>query len=153
LDGQDVTRALRNPEVDAVVSIVAAFPRVRRAMVAQQRRIASGRQSVIVGRDIGTVVMPDADLKIYLDASLEARAARRHLELTQRNVASRYSDVLEGLRRRDRLDSSRADSPLRPARDAVILDSTELSAEETLAQAIALVEARNAALAPHQSAP
>jgi len=121
--------------------------------VAQQRRIASGQQAVVVGRDIGTVVMPDADLKIYLDASLEARAARRHLELTQRNVASRYSDVLEGLRRRDRLDSSRADSPLRPAHDAVILDSTELSAEETLAQAIALVEARNAALAPHQSAP
>jgi cytidylate kinase len=153
LDGQDVTRALRNPEVDAVVSIVAAFPRVRRAMVAQQRRIASGQQAVVVGRDIGTVVMPDADLKIYLDASLEARAARRHLELTQRNVASCYSDVLEGLRRRDRLDSSRADSPLRPAHDAVILDSTELSAEVTLAQAIALVEARNAALAPHQSAP
>jgi cytidylate kinase len=101
-----------------------------------------------VGRDIGTVVMPDADLKIYLDASLEARALRRHRELVQRGAPSRYDDVLEGLRRRDQLDSSRADSPLRPADDAVILDCTHLSAEETLARAIALVRARDAALSP-----
>jgi len=148
LDGEDVTWALREPEVDAAVSIVAAFSRVRRAMVAQQRRIAGDQQAILVGRDIGTVVMPDADLKIYLDASLEARALRRHRELVQRGAPSRYDDVLEGLRRRDQLDSSRADSPLRPADDAVILDCTHLSAEETLARAIALVRARDAALSP-----
>jgi cytidylate kinase len=141
LDGEDVTWALREPEVDAAVSIVAAFSRVRRAMVAQQRRIAGDQQAIVVGRDIGTVVMPDADLKIYLDASLEARALRRHRELVQRGAPSRYDDVLEGLRRRDQLDSSRADSPLRP-------DCTHLSAEETLARAIALVRARDAALSP-----
>jgi len=121
---------------------------VRRAMVAQQRRIAGDQQAVVVGRDVGTVVMPNADLKIYLDASLEARAARRQRELTQRGVPSRYDDVLESLRRRDQLDASRADSPLRPAGDAVILDSTNLSAEETLARAIALVRVRDAALSP-----
>jgi len=148
LDGEDVTWALREPEVDAAVSIVAAFSRVRRAMVAQQRRIAGDQQAVVVGRDVGTVVMPNADLKIYLDASLEARAARRQRELTQRGVPSRYDDVLESLRRRDQLDSSRADSPLRPADDAVILDCTHLSAEETLARAIALVRVRDAALSP-----
>jgi len=148
LDGEDVTWALREPEVDAAVSIVAAFSRVRRAMVAQQRRIAGDQQAVVVGRDVGTVVMPNADLKIYLDASLEARAARRQRELTQRGVPSRYDDVLESLRRRDQLDASRADSPLRPASDAIILDSTNLSAEETLARAIALVRARDAALSP-----
>ncbi len=146
LDGEDVTWALRDPAVDAVVSIVSAFSRVRRAMVAQQRRIAGNQYAVVVGRDIGTVVMPDADLKIYLDASLEARAMRRHCELVQRGVPSCYGDVLEGLRRRDQLDSARADSPLRPASDAVILDSTNLNAEETLARAIDLVNVRNVAL-------
>jgi len=153
LDGEDVTWSLRDPGVEIAVSIVAAFSRVRRAMVARQRRIAGDQQAVVVGRDVGTTVIPDADLKIYLDASLEARAARRHLELTQRGVPSRYDDVLEGLRRRDQLDRSRADSPLRPASDAIVLDSTELSAEQTLARALALVQAHNAAPAPVQPAP
>ncbi len=145
LDGEDVTWAIRRADVDAAVSIVSAFPRVRRAMVAQQRRVAQNSRVVMVGRDIGTVVMPDADLKIYLDATVEARAQRRHHELTSRGVPSNYADVLASMKQRDELDTSRAASPLRPADDAFIVDCTYMDADETLAHVIALVEAQNAA--------
>ncbi len=144
LDGQDVTWAIRRPDVDAAVSVVSAFPRVRQAMVAQQRRVARDGNVVMVGRDIGTVVMPDADLKIYLDASVEARAWRRYRELESRGAPSRYADVLTSMKQRDELDTSRATSPLRPAKDAFVIDCTHMDAGETLAHAIALVEAQNA---------
>jgi cytidylate kinase len=145
LDGEDVTWAIRRPDVDAAVSIVSAFPRVRRAMVAQQRRVARNGNVVMVGRDIGTVVMPDADLKIYLDATVEARAWRRYRELESRGAPSSYADVLASMKQRDVLDTSRATSPLRPAEDAFIVDCTHMDADETLAHVIALVEAQNAA--------
>lgn len=147
LDGEDVTWAIRQPEVDATVSTVSAFPRVRRAMVAQQRRIAQKGDVVMVGRDIGTVVMPDADLKIYLDATVEARAWRRFHELERRGTPSSYADVLASLKHRDEVDTSRAASPLRPAEDALVVDSTHMDADQTLAHVIALVEAQNAARA------
>lgn len=143
LDGKDVTWAIRRPDVDAAVSIVSAFPRVRRAMVAQQRRVARNGNVVMVGRDIGTVVMPDADLKIYLDATVEARAWRRYRELESRGAPSSYADVLASMKQRDELDTSRAASPLRPAEDAFIVDCTHMDADETLAHVIALVEAQN----------
>jgi cytidylate kinase len=147
LDGEDVTWAIRRADVDAAVSVVSAFPRVRQAMVAQQRRVASIGRVVMVGRDIGTVVMPDADLKIYLDATVEARARRRHRELQRRGVPTSYADVLASMRKRDELDTSRSASPLRPADDALIVDSTDMDADETLAHVIALVEAHNLARA------
>jgi cytidylate kinase len=99
----------------------------------------------MVGRDIGTVVMPDADLKIYLDATVEARAWRRYRELESRGAPSSYADVLASMKQRDVLDTSRATSPLRPAEDAFIVDCTHMDADETLAHVIALVEAQNAA--------
>ncbi len=140
VDGQDVTWAIRTPEVDQHVSVVAANPLVRQALSAQQRRI--GRQYgegrgdkpgvVMVGRDIGTVVLPDAPLKIYLDAPVEERARRRYQELRERGKAVRYEQVLADMRRRDRLDSERAIAPLRVAEDAVVLDTAGLSVKQVV---------------------
>ncbi len=132
VDDEDVTWALRRPEVDANVSAVSAYPGVRTAMVAQQRRIASSGEAVVVGRDIGTVVLPDADLKIYLDASVEERARRRYEERRDRDEDADYASILRDMRRRDRLDSSRAMAPLRPADDATIVDTNSLSVAEAI---------------------
>ncbi len=134
LDGIDVTWQLRQPEIDANVSIPSAYPDVRREMVRQQRRIAGRGNVVMVGRDIGTVVLPDADLKIYLDATVEERALRRYNELIARGQSANYDQVLEAMRQRDLLDSSREASPLKPASDAIIIDSTHQPVEDILAQ-------------------
>jgi len=134
VDGQDVTWAIRQPEVDACVSRVAAYPGVRRALTSQQRRIGLRGAVVMVGRDIGTVVLPEADLKLYLDASVEERARRRHQERLARGETSSYGDILTSMRRRDTLDSTRAVAPLKPAKDAVYLDSDALTIEEVLAR-------------------
>jgi cytidylate kinase len=139
-DGVDVTWEIRTPAVDAHVSPVSAYPGVRRAMVAQQRRVAAGGQVVMVGRDIGTVVLPDADLKLYLDASVEERARRRWREMRARGEEADYDTVLGSMRRRDRIDSNREDSPLRVAADAIVLDTTDMSVEAVLAETERLVE-------------
>jgi cytidylate kinase len=139
-DGVDVTWAIRTPAVNAEVSPVSAYAGVRRALVAQQRRIAEGGQVVMAGRDIGTVVLPDADLKIYLDASVEERARRRWLEMKARGNKASYEDVLASMRRRDEIDSNRHVSPLCAAEDAVVLDTTDLSIEEVLAAVERLIE-------------
>lgn len=141
IDGQDVTWDIRRPEVDANVSPVSAYRRVRAALSAQQRRIGLRGRVVMVGRDIGTVVMPDADLKIYLEASAEERARRRTLEIQARGEQADYEEILRAMRRRDRIDSTRALAPLRPAEDAVIIDSDGMDAREVLAEAMRLVEA------------
>jgi cytidylate kinase len=138
LDGQDITWEIRRPEVDANVSPVSVYADVRRALTAQQRRIGLRGKVVMVGRDIGTVVLPEADLKIYLDASAEVRARRRTDEILQRGEAADYEQILAGVRQRDQIDSSRAVAPLRPAEDAVILDSDQLDADEVFAQVEAL---------------
>jgi cytidylate kinase len=139
-DGVDVTWAIRTPAVDANVSAVSTYAGVRRALVAQQRRVAAGRAAVMVGRDIGTVVLPDADLKIYLDATVEERARRRWLEMEERGKEVDYEAVLESMRRRDHIDSNRDVSPLRAAEDAVLLDTTDLGIDEVVEQAERLVE-------------
>jgi cytidylate kinase len=146
-DGVDVTWAVRTPEVDAHVSPVSAYPGVRRALVAQQRRVAAGGRVVMVGRDITTVVLPDADLKLYLDASVEERARRRWREVRARGKETRYEAVLASMRRRDEIDSQRAVAPLRVADDAIVVDTTDLSIEEVLAQTERLVEERGCPLA------
>lgn len=125
-DGRDVTWSIRSPQVDRAVSPVSVYPGVRAAMTAQQRRIGLAGRVVMVGRDIGTVVLPEADLKIYLDASVEERARRRQLECQARGESLDYETVLAGLIERDQIDSGRATAPLRPADDAVIVDSTNL---------------------------
>lgn len=132
VDGEDVTWGLRRPEIDANVSAVSAYPGVREAMVTQQRRIAGRGEAVVVGRDIGTVVLPDADLKIYLDASAEERARRRYEERLARGEKADYQAILRDMRRRDRLDSSRATAPLRPADDAIIVNTDGLTVEQAI---------------------
>lgn len=140
LDGQDVSWEIRRPEVDANVSIVAAYPGVRRALVRQQRRIAANGNVIMLGRDIGTVVLPDADLKVYLDASVEERARRRWLELKERGQSADYQAVLDSMRQRDETDRHRAVSPLRAAADAVVLDTTALSVEAVVERLLKLIE-------------
>ncbi len=132
VDGNDVTWATRSAEVEAYVSPVSAYRGVRAAMAAQQRRVGLRGRVVMVGRDIGTVVLPEAGLKIYLDASAEERARRRLKEILERGGNADYETILAGIRRRDEIDTTRAFSPLRMAPDAVIIDSDRLNAEEVL---------------------
>lgn len=131
-DGQDVTWAIRSAEVDAGVSPVSAYPGVRQALVAQQRRISAQGKVVMVGRDIGTVVLPYADLKLYLDARLEERAKRRYKELLQRGQQANYDNVLAAMKRRDKIDSGREVAPLQAAADAIIIDTSDLTIEQVL---------------------
>jgi cytidylate kinase len=138
-DGEDITWQIRRPEVDANVSEVSAFPGVRRSLTTQQRRIGLRGHVVMVGRDIGTVVLPEADLKIYLDASVEERARRRYEELRGRGEPADLEDILASMRRRDHIDSTRQTAPLCPAEDAHILDSDHLDVDQVLEQVKALV--------------
>ncbi len=138
LDGVDITWEIRRPDVEASVSPVSAYRGVRQALASQQRRIGLRGRVVMVGRDIGTVVLPEADLKIYLDASAEERARRRYKEILQRGGQADYDQVLAGVRNRDKIDSTRAFSPLRAAEDAVTIDSEKLNADEVFAKVEAL---------------
>jgi len=130
LDDVDVTWDIRLPEVEAHVSQVSAYKGVRVAMTMKQREIGNRGGIVMVGRDIGTVVLPDAEIKLYLDASVEERAKRRYLELIHRGKQASYDSVLADLQRRDKIDSSRTIAPLRPAGDAIMVDSDQMNAEE-----------------------
>jgi cytidylate kinase len=132
VDGEDVTWKIRQPEVEANVSKVSAYPGVRNAMTEQQRRIGHKGLMVMVGRDIGTVVLPDADLKIYLDASAEERAKRRCEELKARGDSADYDEILNAMIKRDQIDSTRAVAPLKPAEDAIMIDSDHMTIEEVV---------------------
>ncbi len=138
VEGRDITWEIRQPEVESLVSVVSAYPGVRRALTAQQRRIGLRGQVVMVGRDIGTVVLPEADLKIYLDASAEERARRRYTEIIQRGGQADYDEILAKVIARDQIDSTRAVAPLRPADDAIRLDSDQLDADAVFEQVAAL---------------
>jgi cytidylate kinase len=140
IDGVDSTFAIRTKEVDNNVSAVSAFPRVRKALTEKQRVVGERGGVVMAGRDIGTVVLPNARLKIYLEASLEERARRRHAELLERGVKPSLDQIKEGLRERDKIDSGRAVAPLRPAVDAVILNSDGMRKEQVVEKVMQLVE-------------
>lgn len=127
VNGEDVTDHLHSTQVDDSVSAVAAVGRVREIMVAEQRRLAGEGDIVMVGRDIGTVVIPDAPLKIYLTASARTRAIRRHRDFLAEGTDVELEDILSSMERRDLVDSSRADSPLRPADDARVIDTDSLT--------------------------
>lgn len=142
LDGVDITWDIRRPEVEANVSQVSAYPGVRVAMTQQQRRIGQRGRVVMVGRDIGTVVLPEAGLKVYLDASAEERARRRFAELQQRGEAADYEKILASMKKRDKIDSTRAVAPLRPAEDAVRICSDGISAQQVVDQIVALIHNR-----------
>jgi cytidylate kinase len=130
LDGEDVTWPIRDPKVEAGVSQVAAHPEVRAALLPTQRRIASAGPVVMVGRDIGTVVVPDAGVKIFLEASLDERARRRHEELVGRGEETSLAEVEADLERRDAIDRGRSAAPLRAAPDAVVVQTDGLSVAE-----------------------
>ena len=133
LDGEDVSDAIRTAEIDKAVSPVSAAPSVREAMVAQQQRIGANGDYVVEGRDIGTTVFPDAEVKVFLTASDEERAHRRVRQNADRGVGSiDYEEVLADIIRRDEYDSSRATSPLKPADDAVTMDSTSMYIEDVI---------------------
>jgi len=135
---RDITWEIRRPEVDANVSVVSAYAGVRQALLSQQRRIGQRGQVVMVGRDIGTVVLPEADLKLYLDASAEVRASRRYKEVLARGEAADFAEILAQVIERDRIDSTRDVAPLRAAEDAIVIDSDQLDAEQVLQQVLTL---------------
>lgn len=140
VNGRDITSETRTRKVDANVSIVAAYRGVRRALSQQQRRVGQRGKIVMVGRDIGTVVLPDADLKIYLDATAEERARRRYDEIIAHGGKTDYEGILKRVMERDRIDSTRDVAPLKAAEDAVVLDSDKLTADEVFEQILALVK-------------
>jgi len=135
VDGLDITWEIGKPEIDSNVSTVAAYPGVRTALSIQQRRIGKRGRVVMVGRDIGTIVLPEADLKIYLDASPEQRARRRYDEILSRGGKASYEEILAKVIQRDRIDSTRIVAPLKAAKDAIILDSDKLSADQVFEKA------------------
>lgn len=140
VNGDDVTKEIHQPEVDEHVSVVSAYPDVRTALTDQQRRIGLRGEVVMVGRDIGTVVLPEADLKIYLDASVEERARRRYLEYLRRGEEESLYEIKQSMRTRDRIDSTREIAPLRPADDAIVIQTDDLTVEEVLMRLKSLVE-------------
>ena len=142
LNGEDVTDAIRGPEVTTAASKIAVIPGVRRAMVAKQRAIGERASIVMEGRDIGTVVFPDADVKIYLDAQPPERVRRRLLEFQAKGEVVNEAELAEQMKERDRRDSTRADAPLSQAPDAIYLDSTSLSIEEVEEAILKIVRAR-----------
>jgi cytidylate kinase len=145
LDGQDVTWQLRSPAVDAHVSPVSSYLEVRRELVRRQRLFGARGNVVMVGRDIGTVVMPKAPLKLFITASAEERARRRWEERHGQGHANDYASILEAVIQRDKFDSSRRYSPLRPAEDAIIIDTTDRTPESILEQVLELALAKPAA--------
>ena len=147
LDGEDVSVQIRSDEVTRAVSVVSAVPAVRARLVQLQRELAEGADSVVVeGRDIGTVVLPGADVKIFLTASAETRARRRNDQNVAAGLADEYETVLSDVRRRDHLDSTRAVSPLRPAEDALIVDTSDMTQAEVIAHLRDLVKERTGAV-------
>jgi len=138
VDGQDITWEIRRRKVESNVSIVSAYHGVRSALSQQQRRIGQRGHIVMVGRDIGTVILPEADLKIYLDASAEQRARRRYDEIIARGKQADYNEILAKVIERDSIDSTRDVAPLKAAEDAVVLDSDKLDADEVFERALAL---------------
>jgi len=143
VDDADVTWEIRQPDVEANVSIVSAYAGVRQAMTGQQRRIGSRNRVVMVGRDIGTVVMPEAGLKIYLDATVEERARRRYHECLVRGDIVEFSEIFESMQERDRIDSTRQIAPLRPADDAIVIQSDKLDADQVLQKVLGLIDGAN----------
>ena len=130
LNGEDVETEIRSLEVSNMVSPVAAIPEVRHALTAMQRALGECRGVVMDGRDIGTTVFPDAELKVFVNASAETRARRRYLELTGKCQTVEYDDVLANVMQRDNIDTTRAESPLRQAPDAVLLDNGDMTLDE-----------------------
>ncbi len=140
LNGQNVEKDIRqNQNVSKWVSYIAEIPEVRKYLVHLQQQLGKNKRVVMDGRDIGTVVFPDAELKLFLTASPEERARRRYLELKNNGVDVKFEDILENVLMRDKIDSTRDVSPLKPAKDAIVLDNTNINIEEQFAMVLALI--------------
>jgi cytidylate kinase len=142
LNGQDVTGEIRTPEMSHYASCVSAIPAVREFLLEMQRKLARENSVVMDGRDIGTVVLPNADVKVFLTASPEVRAERRCRELEEKGESVSYDQVLSDMKKRDRQDSTRATAPLRQAADAVLLDTSGLTLDESSQRLLEIVRAR-----------
>lgn len=140
LNGENVEEAIRSMKVSGKVSEIAAISAVRKAMVALQQKMGAEKSIVMDGRDIGTVVFPNADLKIFMTADPQVRAARRLLELEQKGVESSLEGVVTNLQERDRIDTTREDSPLVKAEDAIVVDNSELTFDQQVAKILALAK-------------
>ncbi len=139
LDGRDVSRDIRTPKINDLVSQISALPEIREFMVRRQREIARDKKVVCEGRDITTVVFPDAAVKIYMDADLKTRAQRRQRELKEKGIEATLDDVMRNLKFRDDFDSSRRHSPLRRTSDSILLDTTDLTIEEEIERVVKIV--------------
>jgi len=144
IDGHDVTRDIRTPAIDRAAAAVARLPKVRSVLVARQRAMRDDRGIVMEGRDIGTVVFPDADVKIYLDASAEERARRRASDPAHSGVPAAVADVAIMLTERDRSDRTRSASPLYAAVDAIVVDTTDRSIDDVVQEVLGLVKTKMA---------
>ncbi len=142
LNGEDVTGLIRTPEISMGASAVSAIPEVRIFLVELQRALADTRDVIMDGRDIGTYVLPDAPVKIFLTATPETRAKRRFLELTERGIPCDYETVLQDLKQRDLNDSTRAFAPLKPAEDSILVDTSELTYQESLEKLLTIIKER-----------
>ena len=141
LNDEDVTELIRSEEVTQNVSLVASFAKVRQEMVARQKSIARSGGVVMDGRDIGTVVLPDADVKIFMTATAEERALRRYKENIAKGMTASLEELTEDMKRRDHLDSTRTISPLKKADDAIVLDSTQMEIDEVVQKILGIIEA------------
>jgi len=140
LDDEDVSDAIREPDISQAASRVSVHPRVREALLETQRGFARRGGAVLEGRDIGTVVFPDAPVKVFVSAPVEVRARRRYDELLAKGIEVDYERTIEEVRQRDERDAKRKTAPLKPATDAVIIDSGDLTAEQVAERVLALVE-------------
>ena len=138
--GKDVTREIREPRVSGNVSYIASYKDIRLAMVELQRKMAEKVSVVMDGRDIGTYVLPNADVKIYQVASKEERAKRRYLENQEKGIPCTYEDIVADVEKRDRIDSSRAFAPLKPAEDSIQLDTSSLTIEESIQAVLDIIK-------------
>lgn len=139
LNGEDVSDAIRSPEISLAASAVSAIPQVRAFLLDTQRELAAVQSVIMDGRDIGTVILPHANVKIFLIASAEARARRRQLELKEKGIETEYETVLREMRERDEADRTRAIAPAIPAEDAVMLDNSDMNFEETVDAALRII--------------
>ncbi len=138
-NGTDVTRAIREPRINANVSYIATYKDIRLAMVDLQRKLAANSSVIMDGRDIGTYVLPNAEVKIYQIASVEVRAMRRYKENMEKGIACTYEDIVEDVKKRDRIDSGRAFAPLKPAEDSIEVDTSDMTIEEVVAKITGII--------------
>lgn len=142
LNNDDVSEEIRTPEISKGVSSVCAIPAVRRKLVELQRKMGQGQNVILDGRDIGTVVFPDADYKFYFDADLDIRAQRRYKEMKEKGIEITFEEIRNDIARRDKQDSEREDSPLKPAADAIHIDTSKLSIEEQIEEIYKVIKAK-----------